>query len=125
MKVLANLLLPLYVEMIIWADTLGYTLLASPVSFHIFNVAVAVQSLSHVQLFCNPVDWPSGLLCPWDFPGKNTGVGCHLLLQGIFLTQGSNLCLLHWQAGSLPLSHLGSPSCGYSIYKMQFVLYFY
>ena len=29
-------------------------------------------------------------LCPWDFPGKNTGVGCHLLLQGIFLTQGSN-----------------------------------
>ena len=125
MKVLANLLLPLYVEMIIWADTLGYTLLASPVSFHIFNVAVAVQSLSHVKLFCNPVDWPSRLLCPWYFPGKNTGVGCHLLLQGIFLAQGSNLCLLHWQAGSLPLSHLGSPSCGYSIYKMQFVLYFY
>ena len=37
------------------------------------------------------------------FPGKNTGVGCHFLLQGIFLTQGSNphlLCLLHWQASS-------------------------
>ena len=37
------------------------------------------------------------LLCPWDSPGKNTGVGCHFLLQGIFLTQGSNphlLCLL-------------------------------
>ena len=53
------------------------------------------------------------LLCPWDFPGKNTGVGCHFLLQGIFLTQGSNLSLLHllhWQAGSLPLCHLGSPS---------------
>ena len=48
---------------------------------------------------------------PWNFPGKNTGVGCHFLLQGIFLTQGSNshlLHLLHWQAGSLPLSHLGS-----------------
>ena len=28
--------------------------------------------------------------CPWDFPGKNTGVGCHFLLQGIFPTQGSN-----------------------------------
>ena len=43
------------------------------------------------------------LLCPWDFPGKNPGVGCHFLLQGIFLTQGSNphlLCLLHWQADS-------------------------
>ena len=35
------------------------------------------------------------LLCPWDFPGKNTGVRCHFLLQGIFLTQGSNLGLLH------------------------------
>ena len=37
------------------------------------------------------------LLCPWDFAGKNTGVGCHFLLQGIFPTQGSNPCLLHWQ----------------------------
>ena len=34
-------------------------------------------------------------LCPWDSPGKNTGVGCHALLQGLFQTQGSNL---HWQA---------------------------
>ena len=33
---------------------------------------------------------PTRLLRPWDFPGKNTGVGCHSLLQGIFLTQGSN-----------------------------------
>ena len=45
---------------------------------------------------------PSRLLCPWDFPGKNTGVGCHFLLQGTVLTQGSNLCFLHWQAGSFP-----------------------
>ena len=35
------------------------------------------------------------LFCTWDSPGKNTGVGCHSLLQGIFLTQGSNLHLLH------------------------------
>ena len=35
------------------------------------------------------------LLCPWDFPGKNIGVGCHGFLQGIFPTQGSNPCLLH------------------------------
>ena len=44
------------------------------------------------------------LLCPWDFPGKNTGVGCHFLLRGNFLTQGSNLRLLrllHWQVDSL------------------------
>ena len=43
---------------------------------------------------------PTRLLCPWDSPGKNTGVGCQVLLQGIFPTQGSHLhllCLLHWQ----------------------------
>ena len=41
---------------------------------------------------------------------KNSEVGCHALLQGIFLTQGSNprlLCLLHWEAGSLPLAPPG------------------
>ena len=42
----------------------------------------------------------------WDFPGKNTRVCCHALLQGIFLSQGPNSHLLHWQAGSLSLSHL-------------------
>ena len=45
---------------------------------------------------------PTRLLCPWDFPVKNTGVGCHALLQRLFLIQGLNphlLCLLHWQAG--------------------------
>ena len=35
------------------------------------------------------------LLCPWDFPGKSTGVGCHFLLQGVFPTQGWNLGLPH------------------------------
>ena len=38
---------------------------------------------------------PTRLLCPWDSPGRNTGVGCRALLQGIFPTQGSNLGLLH------------------------------
>ena len=42
---------------------------------------------------------------PWDFPGKNTGVGCHFLLQGIFLTQGSNLGLLHCRQILYHLSH--------------------
>ena len=49
--------------------------------------------------FCSP----ARLLCLWDSPGKNTGVGCQFLLWGIFLTQGSNRCLPHWQADSLPL----------------------
>ena len=55
---------------------------------------------------------PASLLCTWDFPGMNTGVGCHSLLQGIFPTQGSNLGLLHppqtVKVGSL-LGHQGSP----------------
>ena len=38
--------------------------------------------------------WPARPLCPWDSPGKNTGVGCHFLLQGIFPTQESNPCHL-------------------------------
>ena len=54
--------------------------------------------------------WQSAMvLCPRDFPDKNTRVGCHFLLQGIFPTQGLNPCLLHWQADSLPLSHQESP----------------
>ena len=48
-------------------------------------------------------------------PSKNIGVGCHFLLQGIFLTQGSNLLLLNWQVDSLPLSH--QESCNYIIGK--------
>ena len=60
--------------------------------------------------------WPRGLqpirlLCPWNSPGKNTGVGCYLLFQ-IVPTQGSIqrvLWLLHCRQGSLPLSHQGSP----------------
>ena len=58
---------------------------------------------------------PASLLCPWDFPGKNTGVGCHALLQGIFPTQGLNLRLLrllHWQAGSLPPAPPRKPAQG-------------
>ena len=46
---------------------------------------------------------PIRLLRPQESLGKNTGVGCHFLLQAIFQTQGSNLCLLHWQADSLLL----------------------
>ena len=57
--------------------------------------------------------WPARLLCPWNFSGKNTGVGCHFPLQGIFLTEGSNmylLYLLYRQADSLLLCHLEAHS---------------
>ena len=51
----------------------------------------------------------SRLLCPWDFPAKNTGVGCCFLLQGIFPTQDSNLGLLHCKQVLYHLSHQGNP----------------
>ena len=63
-------------------------------------------------LTVTPGSWPSRLLCPWAFAGKNTGEGCHFLFKGIYPTRGldtSLLHLLHWQAGSLPLIHLRSP----------------
>ena len=53
------------------------------------------------------------LLCPWNFAGKNTGVGCHFFLQGIFPTQGSNsslLGLLHHRQILHLLSHWRSPN---------------
>ena len=49
------------------------------------------------------------LFCSWNSLGKNTRVGCHFLLQGIFPAQGLNPRLLRWQVDSLPLSHQGSP----------------
>ena len=52
--------------------------------------------------------WPTRLH-PWDFPGKNTGVGTHSLLLGIFLIQGSNPSLLHHQVDSLQTEPLGKP----------------
>ena len=64
---------------------------------------------SFVHAFSTPWTVAPSLLRSWNFPGKNTGVGCHFLLQRVFVVQGSNPCLLHWQVGSLPLSHQGSP----------------
>ena len=53
--------------------------------------------------------WPTRLLHPLNFPGKNTGVGCHFLLQEIFLTQGSNPGLLHCKQTLYHLSHRERP----------------
>ena len=88
-------------------------------------VCVCVCVCVHARTLCMrsvtqscPTLWPR-LLCPWDFPGKNTGVGCHFLLQGIFPTQRWNLTLLwllHWQADSLPLCHLKSCLINRSMY---------
>ena len=53
-----------------------------------------LRCFSHVHLFMALWTVPRQAPRPWNFPGRNTGVGCHFLLEGIFLTQGSNLHLL-------------------------------
>ena len=58
-------------------------------------VCVCVYLVAQLYLtLCNGLQ-PARLLCPWNFPGKNTGVVSHSLLQGIFPTHGSNPGLLH------------------------------
>ena len=72
----------------------------------VFRCSVMTNSLWHYELH------PTRLLCPWNYPGKNTGVGCYALLREIFLTQWSNphlLSLLIWQVDSLPLVPPGKP----------------
>ena len=56
-------------------------------------VCACARTFSHVQLFAAPLTVAHQTLLSMDFPGKNTGVGCCFLLQGIFPTQGSNLSL--------------------------------
>ena len=69
------------------------------------------------------------LLCPWDFPGKNTGGSCHFLLQGIFLIQGSNPGLLrgrpvayHWDTREGQVCRAGRRICIFTISQVQLKL---
>ena len=74
-------------------------------------VQVCAKSLQSCPILRDPMDCsPPGSSVHGDSPGKNTGVGCLALLQGIFPTQGLNwclFCLLHWQVGSLSLAPPG------------------
>ena len=102
-----------------WARwTAGFTIKQQP--GHVLNlwgdnlslavIKVKVKLLSHARLFATPwIVACTKLLCPWDFQGKSTGVGCHFLLLGIFPTQGSNRGLLHCRQMLYHLSHQGSP----------------
>ena len=100
-----------------WLSTAEYsvspwrTLPAPPLPVSSF--ALVCMLTQPCPTFWDPMDGsPPGSSVHGIFPGKNTRVSCHFLLQGTFPIQGSNpglLCLLHWQAESLPLSHQGSP----------------
>ena len=96
-----------------WKDLENITLMKlikqrkSKIWYH--YIIIIILTLSLVWLFV--ALWTIALSWPRDFPDRNTGVGCHFLLQLNFSTQGSNLrllWLLHCQTGSLQLSHQGS-----------------
>ena len=74
---------------------------------------VKVKSLSASDSFQPNGVLPTRLLHPWNFPGKSTGVGCHFLLQGIFLTQGLNPDLPYCRQTLYCLSHWGLLVIGY------------
>ena len=87
----------------------------------------SANSCAYAQLvltFCNSMDCSPPGSVHGIFSGKNTGVACHFLLQRIFPTHGLNLLLprlLHSQADSLPLNHLGSRQCKYLLLNTKFI----
>ena len=86
-------------------------LLCPPLSF-----GCAVLSRSVMSTLCNPIDCsPPASSVHEDPPSKNTSLGCHALLQGIFLTQGSNPGLPHYRWILYHLSLQGSPSLSLQI----------
>ena len=89
--------------------------------FKLKCVCVCVCSVASDSLLVQGLQ-PTSLLCPQNFPGKNTGVGRDFLLQEIFPTQAPDpclLCLLHWQVDTLPRCHLRSPNQSLSQFKLN------
>ena len=99
----------------LWFFPLFYCLIVLVTRFHRAEVlgkymhACLVASVMSDSLWPHG-PWPTRLLLLRDSPGKNTGVDCHALLQGIFLTQILNSHLLHWQMDSLPRAPPGKPT---------------
>ena len=118
---------------IAWVKFLPFSLSTCFYSSLLWNLFYSFPVCMHAQLYltlCNPMecDPPGcthGIFSPWDFPCKNTGVGCHFVLQGIFPTQGSNPCLLgllHWKQILYHLSHQGNPYSFIRCVKIRLVL---
>ena len=84
--------------------------------------ACMISCFSRVQLSATPWTVAHQAALSMGLSGKNTGGGCHALLQGIFPTQGLNpslLCLLHWQASTLPLAPPGRSYHPYETCNIQ------
>ena len=82
-----DILLPLYHLYhfcLWWPVNCWGSVIEKPLEAGLFSsvLLLVVQLLSHVWLFCDPMDCSPPAFCPWDFPGKNTGVGCHSFSRG-------------------------------------------
>ena len=88
----------------------------------VYVLCTSVDVHSHCQVWpCKPMTSPPGSSLRGIFPARILEQVCHFLLQGIFATQRSNPCLLHWQADSLSLCHLGSPKYNVSYRVFRFI----
>ena len=85
-----------------------FVMLALTNSYNPFG-CLRAKSLQLCLTLCNPMDCSHPAPLSIAFSRQESWRGCHALLQGIFLTQGSNLHVLHWQAGSLPQAPPGKP----------------
>ena len=84
----------------------------------LFSSPYCACTQSHL-IICDPLDCiPPGSTVHGISSGKNTGISCNFFFQGTFLTQGSNLNLLHWQVDSLPLSIGEAPRSLFVIYNI-------
>ena len=106
----------------LWVKLLIYVLTGELIAFKILDEIRHTSLVQEKKIFvwhsATPWTKPSRLLCPWNSPGKNTEVGSHSLLQGIFLTQGLNPSLSHCRLTLYCLSYQGSPE------KRQSPIYF-
>ena len=93
---------------ILWIKSLKPDPVGRTYGYFIFSV-LCLSNLSVISNSFRPHGLqPTRLLCPWDSPGKNTGVGCHALLHGLFPTQGLNPGLPHCRQILYCLSYQGS-----------------
>ena len=69
--------------------------------------------------------WPARLLCPWDSPGKNPGMGCHFPCKGIFPTQGMNLSLSHLPASASRFLTTVPPGKPLDCFKYMFLFVYH
>ena len=84
---------------------------------HLPQACAVLGSVAVVSDSATPWLQPARLLCPWDCPGKNTGVGCHFLLQGILPNQGLIPGILHCKRILYQLTYQGSPRSSLITYK--------